>query len=190
MKITVCAKCGSQDLERLAWVTHRTNQYVDDYYEVKEAHSTFYCNKCGDRCEVKELQYSEKHGSVYMITPGNDPVIMWWPMNRDGTVEIEEEGEIDLGHCMAEEGKGFYDEICALFPDKKPEIAYIFRSYIDPVEDFVIDKLEEAIQSVFQDAHKEFKTKSCDIELLQQTRLDQLQQDLVRLITQQVKQNL
>ena len=190
MKITVCAQCGSQDLERLAWVTHRTNQYIDEHEP-----PTFYCNNCGGSHgegahHVVELEYSEKHGCAYRL---EETALIHYPMFKDGSVQAEDGqldgSEIDYGHCIAEEGRAYYEEIMMLFPTKQGTITKLFWPHLD-VKSFVADKLDNALNYVFTAAHQHFKTKSGDIEPLQQVRLDQLQADLVDLITAQVKENL
>lgn len=184
MKITVCAKCGSQDLETLAWVDLRTKQYRD-YHE-----TIIFCNKCGDLRDVKEVVYSEKHGCAYAIWDSNDPVLMWWPEFQDGSIQIEDDGEVDLGHCMAEEGRAFYEEILALFPDKKNEVTYIFRNHVDTVKDAVAGFVTRCIEIAFCDCHQHFGTKYGDFDPMHQQRLEKIEADLVDLITEQVKQNL
>lgn len=188
MKITVCAKCGSQDLETLAWVDLRTKQYRD-YHETING-PEYFCNKCGDSRDVKEVVYSEKHGCAYAIWDSNDPVLMWWPAFVDGSIQIEDDGEVDLGHCMAEEGRAFYEEILALFPDKKNEVTYIFRNHVDTVKDYVKEKVEVCIDIAFREAHEHFKTKSGDEYVDQIDKCNKIKADLVELITAQVKQNL
>lgn len=188
MKITVCAKCGSQDLETLAWVDLRTKQYRD-YHETTNG-PEYFCNKCGDIRDVKEVVYSEKHGCAYAIWDSNDPVLMWWPGFVDGSIQIEDDGEVDLGHCMAEEGRAFYEEILTLFPDKKTEVTYIFRNHIDTIRDGVAGFVARCIEIAFSDCHQHFNTKSGDIFPEQQLKLDAIESDLVDLITAQVKQNL
>lgn len=195
MKITVCARCGSQDLERLAWVTHPTNQYVDDH--IFDGNEQYYCNKCGDRCDVVELDYSEKHGCAYRLeepsVEGELPALIHYPMFTDGSVQAEggklDGGEIDYGHCIAEEGRAYYEEIMMLFPTRQGTITKLFWPHLD-VENFVRERVEVCIDIVFREAHEKFKTKDGHIFPEQEMRLGKLRHDLVDLITEQVKQNL
>ena len=50
--------------------------------------------------------------------------------------------------------------------------------------------IDEAIDEVFNELHQDFPTKSGDITPMQLHELEQLKEQLVDLITMQVKQNL
>lgn len=202
MKITVCAKCGSQDLERLAWVTLRSKQmteFVDagDFPNLMSQITDFkinYCNNCGDRCDVVELQYMEKYGMAYRIAQeaGNKPWIAYYPMMKDERVSIEDgEVEVDLYHAFTHhEREEFFKEMIEQFPSQKVEVLQIFAPYIDTVKEFVTAATDRMIDMIFQESHQEFKTKSGDIEPMQAVSLDEIKEKLVDLVTEQVKQNM
>lgn len=137
MKITVCGKCGSQDLERLAWVLHKTNQYIDDH-EPPE----FYCNgKCGGYIgeKVLYLEYLEKYGSAYRLHPptveGHLPTLLQYPMFTDGSVQIDDEDDsgvvVDLDRAFTDEEMAeFYVDMKEVFKEWSTEIENIFKPYI------------------------------------------------------------
>lgn len=193
MKITVCAKCGSQDLERLAWVLHRTNQYIDDHI-LANGEEKFYCNNCGDGCDVMELKYLENYGSAYKIlgsAANKDAVLIYYPMMVDDKVSIEDDIEVDL--CRAfddKERQVFFRDMMDLFDHNRAEVLQIFRPYIDAVAEFVTEATHRMVDNLFSQAHEEFKTKSGDISPMQEVRLDEIKDNLANLVTEQVKQNL
>jgi hypothetical protein len=150
----------------------------------------YYCNKCGDRCDVLELAYLETYGCAYKIAGGNDPYLLYYPMFKDGSVQLD---EVVVEIEAAFEGKElrkFFEDIKELFPDKRNEVMYIFRPHIDEIKEFVTAAVDRMIDMIFQESHQEFKTADGGIEPLQELRLDRIKQDLVDIVTTQVKQNL
>lgn len=191
MKITVCAICGSQDIERLAWVTLRSKQMVEFVDDNDFEFPINYCNNCGDRSEVIDLEYLEKYGSAYKIVGGNDPYLVYYPGFKDGASVQMDEVVVEIGDAFDEkERRIFFDDMLKLFPDKRADIIYIFRPYIDMVKEFVTEKTEVVIDILFREAHEQFRTESGDIEPMQELRLDRIKTDLIDLVTQQVKQNM
>lgn len=193
MRITCCAKCGSQDIERLAWVTLSTKQMIEfvDPNDMPNIPIN-YCNDCGGRCEVKELEYLQKYGSAYQLWgTGTDSVLIVWPLMIGGRVCLGDEGEVDLANAFTEvELKEFYEDMLATFPAMRAEVTHLFKPYVDTVKDYVFDLIDNQMGLIFMDCHKHFKTKAGDETPEQSMRLSRIIEDLANLITEQVKQNL
>lgn len=172
MKITVCAKCGSQDLERLGWVSLRTNQFVGDFEEGGVEPDT-YCNDCGERQPTVDREYTvcEKYDSVYRLQTHpleGQTIIMVAPIFKDGGIDTKAEYEVDLDNAFnVSEREEFYAEMKEIFAGDA-KIEKIFQPYIRRYAGIWFSPVyEPAVKMLTADAFNEDKGyEQADIDII------------------------